>query len=104
MKTIVVAHDETFTDVEKMMRNIDYVSQTTKAFEGAFTLYCEAESPLVPILKESGLPFSTENFPEEPDFVITFIYDLHDGSKASELAMNQWKSRRPVIPFQVLKP
>lgn len=104
MTTIVVLHDPSFTDVDKMMRNIDYVSQHSKAFEGDFELFCEAESPLVPILKESGLPFSTENFPEEPEFVITFIYDLHDGSKASELAMNQWKSRRPVWPFQVLKP
>jgi hypothetical protein len=67
-------------------------------------LFCEADSPLVPILEGSGLPYSTDNFPEEPDLVITFIYDLHDGSKASELAMNQWKSRRPVWPFQVLKP
>ena len=80
MKTILVVHDSTFTDVDKMMRNIDYVSQTSQA------------------------PFSTENFPEEPDYVISFIYDLHDGSETSELAMNQWRSKRPVFAFQVLKP
>lgn len=104
MKTTLVVHDESFTDVDKMMRNIDYVAQNSKAFEGDFTVYCEANSPLAPILEDSGLPFSTADFPEEPDFVISFIYDLHNGSKASELAMNQWKSRRPVWPFQVLKP
>lgn len=104
MKTILIVHDATFNDVDKMMRNIDYVSQTSRAFNEEFTLYCNAESPLVPILKESGLPFSTENFPEEPDYVISFIYDLHDGSETSELAMNQWRSKRPVFAFQVLKP
>lgn len=104
MTTIVVLHDTTFTDVDKMMNNIDYVAQHSKAFNGEFTLYCESESPLAPVLKEAGLPFSTTDFPEEPDFVISFIYDLHDGSKASEMAMNQWKSRRPVWPFQVQKP
>ena len=104
MNNIVVVHDNKFTDVDKMMRNIDYVSQTSKAFNEEFTIYCEPESPLVPILKEAGLPFSTENFPEEPEYMITFIYDLHDGSPASELAMNQWRSKRPVFAFQVLKP
>lgn len=104
MKTIVVVHDETFTDVDKMLRDIDYVAQTTKAFDDEFTLYVDADSPLVPVLEEAGLPFSTTDSPEEPDWVVSFIYDLHDGSKASEIAMNQWKSRRPVMPFQVLKP
>lgn len=104
MKTILVVHDESFTDVEKMMANIDYVANHTKAFAEEFTLYCEPDSPLAPILKEAGLPFSTENIPEEPDWVISFVYDLHDGSKASNLALRQWQSRRPVMPFQVPKP
>ena len=104
MTTIVVLHDPSFTDVDKMMRNIDYVAQTTKAFDGEFTLYVDAISPLVPVLEEAGLPFSTTDFPEEPDWVVSFIYDLHNGSRASEIAMNQWKSHRPVMPFQVLKP
>lgn len=104
MNSIVVVHDNTFTDVDKMMRNIDYVSQTSKAFSEDFIIYCVPESPLVPVLKEVGLPFSTENFPEEPEYMITFIYDLHDGSHASELAMNQWRSKRPVFSFQVIKP
>lgn len=104
MNTIIVAHDTTFTNVEKMMDNIDYVARHTNTFNEEFTLYVDAESPLVPLLKEAGLPYSTEDFPDEPDLLISFVYDLHDGSKASELAMNQWKSRRPVWPFQVLKP
>ena len=104
MKVIMIVHDETFKDVEKMMRNIDYVAQTTKAFDSEFMLYIDADSPLVPVLKEEGLPFSTTGFPEEPDWVVSFIYDLHNGSRASEIAMNQWKSHRPVMPFQVLKP
>lgn len=103
MKTILIVHDADFNDVDKMMRNIDYVAQTTPAFKEEFILYCGANSPLVPILKEAGLPFSTDNFPEEPDYVISFIYDLHDGSEPSELAMSQWKSRRPVYAFQVVK-
>ncbi|AUV59087.1 antirepressor protein [Escherichia phage PMBT57] len=103
MKTILIVHDADFNDVDKMMRNIDYVAQTTPAFKEEFTLYCDANSPLVPILKKAGLPFSTDNFPEEPDYVISFIYDLHDGSEPSELAMSQWKSRRPVYAFQVVK-
>lgn len=104
MKTIIVVHDTTFKDVDKMMANIDYVARHTNAFNEEFTLYVEPESPLVPILKEAGLPYSTADFPEEPDFVISFIYDLHNGSKASAIAMNQWQSRRPVWPFQVVKP
>lgn len=104
MKSILVVHDETFSDVDKMLRDIDYVAQSSKTFDGDFTVYCEPASPLAPVLKASGLPFSTEDFPEEPDAVISFVYDLHNGTKASELAMNQWKSRRPVYPFQVLKP
>lgn len=103
MNTIIVAHDETYKDVEKMMRDIDYVANHSKTFEGDFTLYCEANSPLAPVLKEAGLPFSTGNFPDEPSFVITFIYDLQDGSKASSIAINQWESRRPVWAFQVVK-
>ena len=43
MTTIVVLHDTTFKDVEKMMNNIDYVAQHSKAFNGEFTLYCEPE-------------------------------------------------------------
>ena len=103
MNTIIVAHDETYKDVEKMMKDIDYVASHSKTFEGDFTLYCEANSPLAPVLKEAGLPFSTENFPTEPDYVISFIYDLQDGSKASSIAMNQWESHRPVWAFQVVK-
>lgn len=103
MITIIVAHGETYKDVDNMMRNIDYVASHSKIFEGDFTLYCEANSPLVPVLKAAGLPFSIENFPDEPNCVITFIYDLHDGSKASNIAMNQWTSHRPVWPFQVVK-
>lgn len=104
MKTIVIAHDKTFKDVDKMMNNIDYVAQHSKAFDGDFTVYCDADSPLATILEGSGLPFSTTDIPEEPDTVITFIYDLQDGSPASQIAMKQWQSRRPVYPFQVLKP
>ncbi len=104
MKTIVVVHDKTFSDVDKMMSNIDYVASTSKTFEGDFTVYCDAESPLAPILESSGLPFSTTDLPEEPDTVISFVYNLHDGSDASLLAMKQWQSRRPVYSFQVLKP
>lgn len=104
MTSILVVHDTTFKDVDKMMSNIDYVAQHSKVFGGEFIIYCEAESPLAPVLKEAGLPFSTIDLPEEPDVVISFVYDLHDDSKASNQAMNQWKSRRPVYPFQVLKP
>lgn len=43
MNNIVVVHDNTFTDVDKMMRNIDYVSQTSKAFNEEFTIYCVPE-------------------------------------------------------------
>lgn len=103
MKTIVITHDDNYLDVEKMMKDIDYVASHSKTFEGDFTLYCKAKSPLAPILKEAGLPFSTENFPKEPDYVISFIYDLQDGSKASSIAMNQWESRRSVWAFQVVK-
>ena len=47
MNNIVVVHDNTFTDVDKMMRNIDYVSQTSKAFSEEFTIYCEAEQNIL---------------------------------------------------------
>lgn len=104
MNTVLIVHDVDYSDVDKMMANIDYVAQHSKAFDGDFAVYCDANSPLAPILEASGLPFSTENFPDEPDFVISFIYDLHNGSQASNLALSQWQSRRPVWPFQVLKP
>lgn len=104
MKSIVVLHDSTFNNVDKMMDNIDYVAQHSKVFSEDFIIYCEESSPLVNVLKEAGLPFDTTSMPQEPDLVITFIYDLHDGTPASEMAMNQWKLRRPVWAFQVPKP
>jgi len=102
-KSILIVHDIGYSNVDKMMRDIDYVAQSSKAFTGDFTIYVEPSSALVPIMEESGLPFSKEDLPEEPDYIISFIYDLYDNSKASTIAMNQWKSRRPVFPFMVIK-
>lgn len=104
MKSIVIVHDAKYQDVERMMSSIDYVMSTNKTFEGDFTIYCEESSPLAAVFNDSGLPLSTENFPEEPDTVIAFMHDLHDGTEASLIAMNQWQSRRPVYPFQLVKP
>ena len=103
MKSILIIHDIGYSDVDKMMRNIDYVAQHSKTFDGEFTVYVEPESPLAPILEGSGLPFSTTDLPKEPDTLIVFSYDKDVSEYAHAVMIKQWQSRRPVYPFMVVK-
>lgn len=103
MKSILIIHDIGYSNVDKMMANIDYVAQHSKAFDGEFTVYVEPDSVLAPIMEGSGLPFSTTDLPEEPDTLIVFTYDRELSEYAHAVMIKQWQSRRPVYPFMVVK-
>lgn len=103
MKSILIIHDIGYSDIDMMMRNIDYVAQTSKTFDGEFTVYVEPGSPLAPILEGSGLLFSTTDLPKEPDTLIVFSYDKDVSEYAHDVMIKQWRSRRPVYPFMVVK-
>lgn len=103
MKQIAVIHDEGYSDVDKMMSSIDYVSNFSKTFDGDFLLHIHKDSALLPIIEGSGLPYkAVDVFIEEPDVMIAFS-TWDDGTFAKDSLMKQWMARKPVYAFQIAK-
>lgn len=103
MKQIAIIHDAGYSDVDKMMSSLDYVSNFTNTFDGDFLLHIHKDSALLPIIEGSGLPHkAVTEFIEEPDVMIAFS-SWDDGTFAKDSLIKQWMARKPVYAFQIAK-
>lgn len=103
MKQIAIIHDAGYSDVDKMMHSIDYVSNYSNTFDGDFVVLVHKDSALLPIIEGSGLPYkAVDEFIEEPDVMIAFS-TWDEGTFAKSSLMKQWMARKPIYAFQLAK-
>lgn len=102
MKTVAITGDAGYTNVEQIMKDLEYLFRV-KALPEVFEVYTTeaegVEKVITPVLRDAGI--SVVKVDELPDVDIMVVFLNNKEKRAYDLMMHQWHSKRPVYPFMV---
>lgn len=103
MKTVLITGDERFTNIDIIMRDLDYLFRTKQlppSFKVVTTGAAGVEAVVEPVMLDAG--FDVTSYSEVPEHVnIVVVFFIEENTRAYEIMMNQWNNKKPVFPFKV---